>query len=825
MKTRFLSRFTPSMMSHAALEAVFVQREPLLQEILDRIRISAKTATKLQTLLVGPRGVGKTHLLSLVYHRVRDSTDMSDRLLIAWLREEEWGVSSFRDFVVRTLRAMNGESPEDWSLEKRIESIHHLENSQAEPAAIQALKKLVQGRTLLLLVENLDELLRNLGQEDQRRLLAFLRNNPYFCVVATATTSSTRELGPGSPFSEFFDMRRLDELTVEDAAELIARIARYEENPDLAAFAATPRGRARLRALRCLAGGNHRAFVIFSQLLLRDSLDELIDPLMRTIDDLTPYYNARIAALASEQRKIVEFACEVSHPIHAVDAARGCFITPEEASVKLSDLETLGYLHGMSIDRDTYYELHEPLMRLAIEVKKNRGKPIRLLLDFLRLWYSPDELRQSLELLPPDAALQREYAEPALQAIGREWRDPRVPECCDEYQHAAAEGNYVRALSAAEELSAIRGRAEDDAARAWCLTHLGRHEEAAVLYDHLVVQEPDRPETWHQRAWALFHAGRLEDALAASDRSIQLDPYMARPWCCRTSILIGLGRLDEAAAASEKAISLDEKDPGAWTSRGSALAEMRRYDEAAAAFTRVVEMSPNDLLGYHYLCAALVELKRYQEALSYAKRALDLDSSHPVAWLLHGLALAGLEREVEALESFDKSVELGEDTALVNFKRAELLFALNRWRAGAVALDAALGRFSEGRRPDAGNTEALIRNLFASRYEPKVLLLCIKVLLILYRKHNALGALGHGLIECIPDVAGSGLFGDAAAHFWRDAWKALAGGLPEFRLPLHFLEFAIRFRETQDLRMLMELPSEERTMLESMIGIRVQVTA
>ncbi len=812
-------------MPHAALEAVFVQREPLLREILDRVQISAKTATKLQTLLVGPRGVGKTHLLSLVYHRVHEDANVSDRLLIAWLREEEWGVSGFRDFVVRTLRAMNGESPEDWSLEKRIESIHHLENSQAEVAAIQALKKLVQGRTLLLLVENLDDLLRRIGQEDQRRLLAFLRNNPYFCVVATATSSSNRELGPGSAFGDFFDVRHLDELTVDDATELMAKIARYEENPDLAAFVATPRGRARLRALRCLAGGNHRAFVIFSQLLLRDSLDDLIDPLMRTIDDLTPYYNARIAALTPEQRKIIEFACEVCHPIHGMDVARSCFFTLEEASGQLEGLERMGYLHGLSIDRDQYYELHEPLMRLSIDVKKHRGKPIRLLLDFLRLWYSPDELKQSLELLPPDAALQREYAEPALQAVGREWKDPRVSECCDEYQRAAGEGDYARALRAAEELSAMRGRVDDDAARAWCLTHLGRHEEAAVLYDGLVALEPNHPEIWQQRAWALFHAGRLEDALTAADRAIELNPDKARPWCCRTSILIGLGRLDDAASASEKAISLDGNDPGAWTSRGSALAELRRYDEAAAAFTKLVEMAPQELLGYHYLCAALVELKRYEEALAYAKRALDLDSSHPVAWLLQGLALAGLDRAVEALESLDKSVELGGDTALVNFRRAELLFALNRWRAGAAALDSALARFSEGRHPDAGNTEALIRNLFACRYEPKVLMLCIKVLLILYRKHKALGALGHGLIECIPDVAAPGLFGDAAAHFWRDAWKALAGGLPEFRLPLHFLEFAIRFRETQDLRMLMELPSEERAILESMMGIRVQVTA
>ena len=62
MKTTFLSRFTPSMMKQEDLEAIFVQREALARRMVELIRDSALTPSKHYTLLIGPRGIGKSHL-------------------------------------------------------------------------------------------------------------------------------------------------------------------------------------------------------------------------------------------------------------------------------------------------------------------------------------------------------------------------------------------------------------------------------------------------------------------------------------------------------------------------------------------------------------------------------------------------------------------------------------------------------------------------------------------------------------------------------------------------------------------------------------------
>ena len=135
MEERFLSRFTPSLMSPDALEAIFVQREDLLRKILERIRVSAVGPEKKNTLLVGPRGIGKTHLISLIYHRLRTMSAVQNRILIAWMREEEWGIACLRDLLLRILRALVAED------ETRLNSIYTLPPAEAEAAYYAALEE------------------------------------------------------------------------------------------------------------------------------------------------------------------------------------------------------------------------------------------------------------------------------------------------------------------------------------------------------------------------------------------------------------------------------------------------------------------------------------------------------------------------------------------------------------------------------------------------------------------------------------------------------------------------------------------------------------
>ncbi len=824
-KNSFLSRFTPSLMTPEALESIFVQRQGLAQQILDRIRTCVAERCQQHTLVVGPRGIGKTHLISLIYYRLQALARAEERLSLAWLREEEWEVTSYLDLLVRLLQALAAEQEKEAALATRLNSLFNLSPERAEIAAEQIIRELAPDRTLVILMENMDELLLGMGQEGRLRFRRFLRDNSGCVLVASSQCALDEFLAPGGTMLPGkCHVHAMEELSHEDALHLLAKIAAYRGDRELATFLATPRGLARMRALKYLAGGNHRAYVIFSQFLTRESLDDIIEPLMRTIDDLTPYYQARMAWFSPEQRKLIAFICECRHPVPLREIARHCFLKAEAVSSHLEALRKLGHLRAFSVGADQYYELREPLMRLSIEVKKHRGKPVRLLVDFLRLWYSPAELQQRLAALPPEAVLERAYALPALEISPEESRHPRLPVCCAEYRSAIETGDFPRALRAAEELVTLRGQAEDLSAQGFCLQNLGRHKEALDCYDRLIALKPEDPLPWLLRGSALTKLARHQDALSSCEKAIELNPRESRAWNDRGAIFLSSGRTDDALACFEKVTELEPENAFGWISRGMALSDLGCFQESLASFARAADLDPGNEMAHIYCCAAFIELKDFERALAHVDRALEIAPDHPLAWAVRSTALAAAGRYRDALHAVERALELGEGSSFLYFKRAEILFAEDRWREGSTALDEALGRFYRVENPDAGNTVAIIRLLQRFLHDESGLRLRIKVLVLTYYKHKALPTLAHALVEFIPDLL-TPAFQDHTAHRWLDQWRGLTETRPEFRLPLRLVAAAASYRETRDLRVLMELPLEERILLEPLLGVEVQATA
>lgn len=423
MGTPFLSRFTPSVMAPETLEAIFVQREDLAERLISLIEASALSDSKQHNLLIGPRGIGKTHLVSIVYHRIRQLDSFkNNRLVIAWLREEEWGVMSFLDLLLRILRALITEC-KDRELERQVESLYRHSPASAERLAANVLKDFVANRTLVVIVENLDDLFLGLEDEGQKRLRSYIQENPFLTILATSQSLFGGVSLQTSPFYGFFRINHLEELSLDEATLLLKKVADLEGDTDLASLIDTSLGRVRIRALQRLAGGNHRVYIIFSQFLTRESLTELIEAMMRTLDELTPYYHERIKWLSPQQRKVVELLSDRGNAMPVKEIAARCFMSQQTASSQLKLLREWGYVRTNPVGRESYYELREPLMRLCVEVKKHRDEPIRLVVELLRSWYTSDELRRRLDKLSREALggprSEREHIVAALDLYQR----------------------------------------------------------------------------------------------------------------------------------------------------------------------------------------------------------------------------------------------------------------------------------------------------------------------------------------------------------------------------------------------------------------------
>lgn len=821
MSSALLSSFTPSLMKAEDLEALFVQREELAQRLVDLIRESTVSAAKHHHLLIGPRGIGKTHIVALTYYRIQAMEDLRDNLLVAWMREEEWGVNSFLDLLLRIFRALV-EEYQDSELDLKVQTLYALSPQDAEHSAAELLKEYVGDRTLLILGENWDDLFNGLGDKGQKRLRSYLQENPFCSIVATAQGLFNGVRLQTSPFYGFFHVSHLAGLSLDEATKLLTNIAKVTGKADLASALVTPLGRARVRAVHHLAGGNHRVYVIFSQFLSRESLDELVQPFMKTLDELTPYYQARMQWLSPQQRKIIEFLCNRRRAVPVKEIAQQCFVTHQTASGQLKHLRDMGYVESQTAGRESYYELQEPLMRLCIEVKKNRGEPISLLVDFLRMWFSRAELQNRLSLLSHSAIVEREYLLYTLPMISKEEEDPRVEACRADHSHDVQEGNFSQALRAAEELTEIRGGVSDWLDRGHCLVHLQKGEEALESFEKALKLDPEDAQCWQFKGWGLGFLERWEDALECLDRATLIDPNNQIAWFYKAGALNKLDRCEEALDAFDKVVNLRPDDASGWYERGYTFSRLGRSEEALESLDQVIRIDPDAKPAWCNRGGLLDNLGRYDEALESFDEAIKRDPSEAHLWVHKGDTFSNIKHWDKAQAAYNKAIELGEERSIVFFALATALSALGCWDRVFAALREALSR-SDDDPSGVAYSGTIVQNLFLEMPNEEMYQEHISNLISIYAEYDQILMLAAGVMFSIQEVM-SVRTDISNALKWRDIWHELVESKSEFDTPLRLLSTAIRYKEKEDKKFLLELSVEERSLLKSLLVEREEVS-
>ncbi|GEM_PF-1842486 len=394
---KLLWHYTPSQNSHADLEAIFVQRESIVADAVERMRESILTGGKHHLLFVGPRGSGKTHLVSLVYHRLNAMKDLQEKGRMAWLNEDEMS-PSFLDLLVRIYRALESQYPSEFTKEA-LEPVYDYDSEHAEEFMKHLLLEKLGSRVLIVIVENLDELLKGLKTKGQMKWRAFMQETRQCATLATAQKLTDAVKKRKAPFHGTFQVENLVALSLDQSVDLLKKIAVFYEDEILLNFLNQEAGKSRVRALHLLTGGNHRVIIVLAQFVTKESLDELIELFMKMLNELTPYYQERLRWLSAQQRKIIGFLSSANHPLTVKTMARRLFITEQTLSSQLRDLRSWGYVKSVKSGRESLYQMSEPLMRMCIEVKENhQSEPIRLIVEFLKIWCSKETLLKHLAI-------------------------------------------------------------------------------------------------------------------------------------------------------------------------------------------------------------------------------------------------------------------------------------------------------------------------------------------------------------------------------------------------------------------------------------------
>jgi tetratricopeptide (TPR) repeat protein len=771
----FLSHFSPQWTNPEYLEKILVQRGDLLAESVAAVRDSVLTDQRRHLLFIGPRGAGKTHLVTLIQHRLRQDAALTDRMRLAWLNEDETATSFLR-LLIAIYRSLSERYPEEFSAQTIIKLVGK-DPKVAEEQLTRDLLRDLDGRIIVCLMENLDCLFRSLSVAEQRNWRAFLQNHPVIVTVGTAQALFDGIADHDEPFFGFFDTRHLQPLSEEDARALLERIATLNGRKDLADFLRTPTGRARVDAIRALAGGNPRLYLIFSDLLVNAAaLDDLVRPFEEMVDrQLTSFYQERLRWLSPQQREIVQFLCRTNSPVPVKSIAEGLFTTHNSITGQLKQLREFRYVDSHPLGREVLYELAEPLMRLALQVKETHDRrPLALIVDFLRIWHEQQELAERLAQCPDDSPA-RAYLENAhrLMLTGPNLRhelfrrdlDLAGPEQCDDI-----------ALEKARAV-ARDGQAADLIRLGLILSARKDWEEAIRVFTQVIEEVKATPvevaKALHRRGYAHFYAGRPEQDIADCTRAIELS----------------------GAPQEEVAKALN--------SRGFTHGESGRNADAIADYTRCIELpgAPPETIARALVNrgAKQGEGGRNAEEIADYTHAIELPGTLPLdlAWAYNNRTACyySQDRHEAVLQDLVQLFTLTDEKAVREVLAPRLHFKAKHAVAAIFAATI-----------DATRWTSLLTDFTGH-----------------FARFGGLTQLGEAAVKHLPSIAASPL-NHAAWDAWIGAWEAARAALPEkdrdqLDIPLRLLRAGIAWLKTKDESQLLTLPREERRLLREALKL------
>ncbi|HEU5062017.1 MAG TPA: tetratricopeptide repeat protein [Solirubrobacterales bacterium] len=637
------------------------------------------------------------------------------------MEEDPWGISSYEKFLAAILAGI-AEERSDSELQARADELHATRDESGRQGE-EALREAVGSSRLVLLVENLDDVFRRIGENGQERFRAFVEDWQQLLIVATAQQLFEGVQLHESPFYGFFAITRLEELSLDSAAELMRRIAELRGDEDLVRFLRSDVARGRLAAVEALAGGHPRIWLLLSGCVSIDAIDALVPLFLEALDDLTPYYQDRLRELGIQQQELVVLLSEAGGALSNRALAERSGIAQNQVATILGQLAERGYVRRAEVPEEiasgdarmSYWELREPLMRLCLDVKQARGKPLRMVVEFLRAWYGP-RLLDELVALPPGAELASTYVSEAFRTLPDVLSDEEL-----------LRGSPEEILARAEVgLAADPKRRELQVAKASALLMKRRYAEARDVLEPLVSSaettrpqlgleiqliaakkglgesvdeesmvrtllelseaQPDVLAVQEFVASGLNIIDRHEEALDVFERAIELGSESVGLLAVYGRSLAAIDLLDQALEVLERALELDPNDFEANAVHGFVLSRSGRPEESLEAFGRAIELAPRNSDVHQLKANALVDLDRHEEALEVLLRALKFDPESPKLHGTKGAILLGLERYSEALDAFAEASRRDAGNGLLWEIQASLLDYLDRPEA---ALDAA----------------------------------------------------------------------------------------------------------------------------------------
>ncbi len=655
--------YNPRKKNYQQLDTSLVgaDRRDFLNTVIKELSLQSGESPKQHWLVVGPRGIGKSHLLTLLYYKMKLTPELNSRWIPVLFPEETRLESNLAKFLERAVSEIIHELQENdvqagEALRDKIAKTKTLPAEERDSYLFSVLSWIAEttGKYILFITENLQHLLgKKLSLIEQKKLRAFLQTSDAVTILGSATTIFDALHDHSHPFYNFFHIHRLADLSFDDMKALISSILTATGRADLASR--VDENEARIKALSVFTGGNPRMAVFLADILKTDVPEEMVDLMDGILDELTPYFETIF-------KDVPDFLEAVINTLAAFEPAQSpteitAHLEGQSTTIRnyLKQLKDGGYVRvAFSRGRSNYYCLNEYLYRIWFQMRDSgHREETRWLLELLLMLYSPATLLEEKEKVAGTCRSEgggpHVYSRLILQAADFMVANPdycRVIEWCV----ASARVDASKAVLPAKGKKVYNKVSK--------LITGGAYDKAiSALKKYLEVNSE---AAWAYGLWGdcLQEQNSFVQAIEQYKRAVEIDPKLALARWNWGDCLRSLLRYDEAIEKFAKVVEIDPDFCSAYGAWGDCLKEIGQYAEAEKKYMAAVNIKPTYIDAYMAWGECLQRQGRYDEAIEKYKKAIEVDPKCDNAYGMWGQCLMEWKKYDEALDKFEKAHEL-----------------------------------------------------------------------------------------------------------------------------------------------------------------------
>jgi len=716
-----LNPYSPWKSTPETLQRTLVGRNHTVKDILEKTRRFCDGAPPKHCLLVGRRGLGKTHLLSLIYHFYDKSCTQPGYetishcvLPVLLLEEERYSLNSLVVSLIKIYQKFSEKFPgeERWGIPGHLEA-----DEDVIEYCLENLKNISksENKKIIILCDNLEEVFKQWQEKEYKKLRAFLSDQDAVMIIGTAVKIFKEIIHPQEPFYEFFEPVPLYDLTDSQMLELLKK--RFiDDNLEEEFNRKEKHLKGKVAAIAKLTGGNPRLVVFLYDIVTKKNMFEVEDAARELMESLNEYFRNRFTDLAPQEKTILDAFAEMEGPATPKEIAKKTRIKEQSTYAHIKNLKDAGFIEIVEFGKHkiSRYDVTERLFRLWRQNATISGnRRFRVLIKLLKLYFTPEELKEDFQRSIKQ--LDDAFAQTKWKVFEEHLHYLSYLQCAAEgslkfeifdkmTDFLLKKGDYQKVE---DEIKAFTSEIEVDKKNSdlklvykkLLHTHLKQEryvdasqdifqlveypiseekEEYLKILDKIIDECPDDYRAWISKGKILVYAGDYDEVLQTFQKASDLNPEQAIYYNIQAFFLRQLNRLKEALKQIEKAIELDGNNASYWEQKGLIVGNLEKYEDALRAFQKASELNPEKPEYYRLQSVALRYLDRSKEALPLIEKSIELNGNNDSYWEEKGILFYILDKDEDALQAFQKASELNPEEPDYYLQQSRVLRYLNR---------------------------------------------------------------------------------------------------------------------------------------------------